>query len=272
MYTHILDTKKHAYFLGQERTDPITGEHLQEGDEVVLCGICQSAFLRDSWEYIGGRHCGSVGTLKDIPEAREVRIKPSDEIGEVWFKSPLFRRDKRDLITHVSGLFYPATLLIKHLIGKEHWLSAFIIFFMFGTLLTLLTRFGYRKFTERIATFRDRGLDLSCNIGLNLGKKKRKLRYRDIESIRFVAGGLSRKDILIKDKAYVRLIIKMKSGECIETNFANKKDGRSALLFTLFQLQEQVKVSFDLRDAKLQTLLEERQNARLRVHQQSSER
>lgn len=272
MYTHKLDSQKHKHFLEQGRTDPITGEPLQEGDQVVLCTICKSAFLKETWAYIGGRHCGSVSTLKEIPKAQEVRIKPSNEVGNIRFKSPLFEKDKRDLLLHLSGMVYPSSILVKHFFGKGHWFHYAAVICMIGLVATMLARFTYRKFVERIPIFRDRGIELGSNrLGWNWFSSKgggRKLRYRDIESIQFIARRLNWKELLIQDKAYVRLVIQMKSGEVIETNFANRRDGRSAML-SLLRLRKQVNIDFELQDKKLLALLEEYKNRpeRLRIHE-----
>ncbi|WP_338815756.1 hypothetical protein V9L05_22390 (plasmid) [Bernardetia sp. Wsw4-3y2] len=67
MTTHILQKEKHQDFLKQERIDPITGDILQEGDEIVICASCKSAFLVDSWEYMDRKHCQQKLTLKKIP-------------------------------------------------------------------------------------------------------------------------------------------------------------------------------------------------------------
>ncbi|WP_375560408.1 hypothetical protein ACE193_22355 [Bernardetia sp. OM2101] len=77
MTTHTLQKEKHHDFLNQERIDPITGDILQEGDEVVICASCKSAFLVDSWEYMNEKHCNQRITLKEIPVNETVRIEKS---------------------------------------------------------------------------------------------------------------------------------------------------------------------------------------------------
>jgi hypothetical protein len=54
IHSHRLTSKnkKHNHFLEEERKDPITGDKIVEGNEIVLCGACKSAFLLDSWNYI----------------------------------------------------------------------------------------------------------------------------------------------------------------------------------------------------------------------------
>ncbi|WP_338763871.1 hypothetical protein WAF17_20590 [Bernardetia sp. ABR2-2B] len=74
MIAHTLQKEKHQDFLKQERIDPITGDILQEGDNIVICASCKSAFLVDSWEYIDRTHCEQTDTLKEIPKQKNVKI------------------------------------------------------------------------------------------------------------------------------------------------------------------------------------------------------
>ncbi|WP_338813992.1 hypothetical protein V9L05_00810 [Bernardetia sp. Wsw4-3y2] len=69
MHIHKINSnlQEHQSFLAQNRKDPITGDSISEGDEVVFCAGCKSVFLRDTWEYLGSRHCEQSGTLIDFP-------------------------------------------------------------------------------------------------------------------------------------------------------------------------------------------------------------
>jgi len=67
MNIHKIQSHLHQSFLEEERKDAITGDLIQANDEVVFCGICKSAFLKDSWEYIGKKHCGQSKTLDSVP-------------------------------------------------------------------------------------------------------------------------------------------------------------------------------------------------------------
>ncbi|MEM6298575.1 MAG: hypothetical protein AAF740_07805, partial [Bacteroidota bacterium] len=77
-YPHTIRLPNHETFLEQGRSDPITGERLEVGDQVVFCAGCRSAFLLDSWNYMDKRHCGQRGTLKDFPAPRQLSLKPDD--------------------------------------------------------------------------------------------------------------------------------------------------------------------------------------------------
>ncbi|MEM6298896.1 MAG: hypothetical protein AAF740_09440 [Bacteroidota bacterium] len=72
MYTHRLAPNRHAHLFEEQRFDPITGEVLKAGDKVVFCACCHSAFLDESWEYIGRRHCNQNRTLAHVPTQKEM--------------------------------------------------------------------------------------------------------------------------------------------------------------------------------------------------------
>ncbi|WP_338765214.1 hypothetical protein WAF17_01185 [Bernardetia sp. ABR2-2B] len=74
MNIHKIDSHLHNSFLEEERKDGITGDLIQAGDEVVFCGICKSAFLKDSWEYMDRKHCGQTKTLNSVPVAQPLSL------------------------------------------------------------------------------------------------------------------------------------------------------------------------------------------------------
>ena len=62
-----LSREQHAKFLDEEPHDPVTGDLLLEGDEIVICASCKTAFLRESWLYMGEKHCNQSNTLDHVP-------------------------------------------------------------------------------------------------------------------------------------------------------------------------------------------------------------
>ncbi|WP_338790401.1 hypothetical protein [Bernardetia sp. MNP-M8] len=68
-------TEKQTHFLDENRQDPITGDGFEIGDEIVFCAECKSAFLRESWEYMGNKHCNQIQTLNQIPKAKKLEIR-----------------------------------------------------------------------------------------------------------------------------------------------------------------------------------------------------
>lgn len=81
IYPHTLSKKNkhHKSFLKEKRKDPITGDVIVEGDMIVLCGACKSAFLLDSWNYMDNKHCNQHFTLKEIPSRQHVQKEIEEE-------------------------------------------------------------------------------------------------------------------------------------------------------------------------------------------------
>lgn len=74
MKNALLVTEKQSVFLKENRQDPITGDEFCLGDKVVFCASCKSAFLADSWEYMGGKHCGQTRTLNKFPVVAKLKL------------------------------------------------------------------------------------------------------------------------------------------------------------------------------------------------------
>lgn len=78
-YIHTLTLQENFDFLNQDRKDPITGDLIKENDEIVICSSCKSAFLKESWEYLGNRHCEQNNTLEIIPIDKSLVLKVDDQ-------------------------------------------------------------------------------------------------------------------------------------------------------------------------------------------------
>lgn len=74
MHTHIIQNPRHQLFLDENRSDPITGDDIKEGDEIVFCAVCKSAFLKDTWLYLGKTHCNQTETLGKFPSSEKLEI------------------------------------------------------------------------------------------------------------------------------------------------------------------------------------------------------
>lgn len=58
----------HASLLADHRVDPITKQLLKVGDEVCVCAICKTVYLKDVWiTTLKGECCGQKKTLPKIP-------------------------------------------------------------------------------------------------------------------------------------------------------------------------------------------------------------
>ncbi len=95
MHVHKVEAHRHAKFLEEQREDPVTGDLIQAGDSVVFCAGCKSAFLADSWEYLGEQHCGDTETLTEFPQTMSLSIR--------WeLESLLYGEDSSKLLPKVN--------------------------------------------------------------------------------------------------------------------------------------------------------------------------
>jgi len=58
-----LRTPRHGEFLGAQRKDPVTRKVFADGDRVTRCATCLLPFLEESWDGMGGAHCGQTATV-----------------------------------------------------------------------------------------------------------------------------------------------------------------------------------------------------------------
>ncbi len=85
MHIHKIQKQKHADFLNQNRKDPITGDLIVEGDEIVFCQECKSVFLKDTWEYLEGKHCNSSETLINFPIQKVLELRVLQDANSLLF-------------------------------------------------------------------------------------------------------------------------------------------------------------------------------------------
>lgn len=105
IHKHKLLQPKYNYFLNQNRQDPITGDAIQENDIVVVCAVCKSAFLIDSWEYMNGQHCNQSSTLKKIP--REISLVIKQERAKPNRQTNIARNETYRIIFVLLALILP---------------------------------------------------------------------------------------------------------------------------------------------------------------------
>lgn len=90
MKNTLILTENQTHFLQENRQDPITGDGFSLGDEIVFCAECKSAFLKESWEYMDGRHCSQYKILSDFPVPKEFLLKKS--VKKVWIDEKMQTR------------------------------------------------------------------------------------------------------------------------------------------------------------------------------------
>jgi hypothetical protein len=211
MTIHTLEKEKHNDFLKQERIDPITGDILQEGDQVVICASCKSAFLVDSWGYMDYKHCNQTHTLREIPKQEAVKIdreSRNERLDKLAFYQ--FRTVKN---SEVSGVYTGFFLLIGGLILYPSYLLNIVESMGLGLAIMLLGIVAGRK----IHTQKTLLLDSRYFI-INQNKKNEIIiDSKNIESIQIekakLFSRLANSMFFNKGEKFYDLIITTKTGE-----------------------------------------------------------
>jgi hypothetical protein len=74
----VLRAQRHDEFLGAQHQDPITRKVFTAGDRVTLCAACLLPFLEESWDGMGGSHCGQTATV-GLEAFEMAATMPTDE-------------------------------------------------------------------------------------------------------------------------------------------------------------------------------------------------
>jgi hypothetical protein len=74
----VLRTQRHGEFLGAQHQDPITRKTFTAGDRITLCAACLLPFLEESWDGMGGTHCGQTATV-GLEAFETATTTPTDE-------------------------------------------------------------------------------------------------------------------------------------------------------------------------------------------------
>jgi hypothetical protein len=144
-YTHQL-TSENQDFLNQNRTDPITGEKIEEGHSVVICAACKSAFFIESWEYLGDSHCDQTGTLENLPKPQNLYLqantKYTRELLTFGFSnSEMFVESQAGCGLSIVGGFF--SIILTAIMGVNY--GGQVAFFTIITLLSLCVFFGMKS-------------------------------------------------------------------------------------------------------------------------------
>ncbi len=210
MNIHTLEQEKHQDFLKQERIDPITGDILQEGDQVVICASCKSAFLADSWLYMDGKHCNQTHTLREIPKQEVVKIdreSRNERLDKLAFYQ--FRTVKESEVTNIYTGFFA-------LIGGLMSFSTYLLgmdFIIFGVITVLLGIGIGQKIYKQKTLILDSG-----HFIINKNKKNEiVIESKSIETIHYEKAKffsrLANSILFNKEEEFYNLIITTKTGE-----------------------------------------------------------
>lgn len=140
-HDHLLDQKRHADFLSENRIDPITGDKIEAGDRIVICAACKSAFLEESWNYLRQQHCKQYGTLNKIPKTEKIcfneepliffpfDVRESDSFSDE-FTYKILQNSTSALMALIPLLLIIFTWIVVPSFGSEGFQMVFNIFIM----------------------------------------------------------------------------------------------------------------------------------------------
>ncbi|MEM6298324.1 MAG: hypothetical protein AAF740_06515, partial [Bacteroidota bacterium] len=155
MHVHTIDAQIHTDFLAQQREDPVTGEPIRAGEEVIFCASCKSAFLKDSWTYLGNEHCGQAETLKEVPQQQTLRIRWELE-EQIWPPEPPKSSSETalkwilDIIASLAG----ALSCMGYYSSAYNMATIFMVFFLIFGGIRLAWRL-HEKPIRRFSLFRN---------------------------------------------------------------------------------------------------------------------
>jgi hypothetical protein len=195
-HTHKLDSQSHFHIIG--RQDSVTGDLIQENDEVVFCRVCQSVFLQESWEYMDRKHCRQKEVLRFIPIPVPTLIVKRKIVFKRKIKKLIFEfSDTRieSLLGLLPTAMISASLLLN--IDSRYWIL-YILLLTFGSSLVGI-------------------------IGIKLleDKKLRKFLKMDTKLVRILETGIELQNDIFYSFAAIKKIDYIKEKKAIDTFKSN---------------------------------------------------
>ena len=93
MKNTLILTENQTHFLQENRQDPITGDEFFVGDEIVFCASCKSAFLKESWDFMDGKHCNQRKILRNFPISERLLLeKPQLKLNITFIETEMENR------------------------------------------------------------------------------------------------------------------------------------------------------------------------------------
>jgi len=247
MHTHHLKLPTHEAFLCEERHDPVTGDAFREGDEVVFCASCRSAFLKSSWEYMGEEHCGQENTLAKIPYAQAIDVKkgvPFKDDLIVFsniddYQGRIIKSIRKKITLHHKILYSTIrVLLISFCVILQ-----FLITFPGGIPVIAFTIAFYTFFSQRLKKYTKDFFAFGENY---IYTQEEKISYHKVDSITVLIENIKAR---VKNSAYTQrnFHVIVRCGESIyevRANEVNYEISRVNLIYTLLDVAQHTTIYF----------------------------
>ncbi|WP_338763557.1 hypothetical protein WAF17_19920 [Bernardetia sp. ABR2-2B] len=118
--TNSITILSNSPILQENRQDPITGDLIKEGNKVVICASCKSAFLEGSWKYLGEKHCNQIETLSQVPARQSFKfVKKLKKLEQVIFSAESYGGNTTLIVAVPTGIisFILSILLVLNVIN-----------------------------------------------------------------------------------------------------------------------------------------------------------
>lgn len=211
-YSHTLNIENHSHIIG--RQDGVTGDSIKANDKVIFCTVCQSVFLKESWEYMNSIHCVQSETLDFIPAPVPKLIAKKKEVKLIFETFSTYRQ--RLAIVLLIGFFIPILLFyipfLFYLINflpqnfyKENLLLISAVFGFVGIMQFVFVVWNNKLF-KKIIGINKKTLRILEN-GLEI-KKEKIYSFYEMQKIHYS-----------KTKKENKLVIYLKNGEIVNYSF-----------------------------------------------------
>ncbi|MEM6299014.1 MAG: hypothetical protein AAF740_10040 [Bacteroidota bacterium] len=266
MFVHTISHTDYADFLAQQREDPVTGDRIQAGDEVVFCTECKSAFLLDSWQYLGEQHCGQRNTMDSLPKSNAISLKKTAYLGYYVYLSPMityeverskpqFQRIWEGLQKFLGFVFVFAFIFLA-VFSQKIIVMIMVLSGILSAIMEGFLRIYNPKKEEPIEVkkliIRKYGVQIADTEG-----KYQSYPFKKIASLHLrLDQGYGNFDKTFSS-ATVNLCVNLKSGKSIWVGITNNNADFHDVSQAIFELHNQVYISFAVNDKREYTRLKE---------------
>jgi len=262
MHTHIIQNPRHQAFLNENRSDPITGDAIQEGDEIVFCAVCKSAFLKDTWLYLEKTHCNQSETLGKFPSGEKLGIQgvTRPPLYVIQCNDKISTSYNNELLNETDNHFMNAPVVAdERSFYQKNTFSVWVI--AISAILILLTMIGgvaqlsigitfiaIMTIGIKNMFFKDKKIFAASNKKkeiehIEIHKKHISIRFKDIKKdVRIILKSIMAINLIYGSNSYIFQIVKKGNKTYQFSTSLSSVNQVNQLLHSLVQLDEKVNI------------------------------
>ncbi|WP_338790720.1 hypothetical protein [Bernardetia sp. MNP-M8] len=194
--TNSITILSNSPILQESRQDPITGDLIKEGDKVVICASCKSAFLEGSWKYLGEKHCNQTETLSQIPAKQDFKfVKRLKKLEQVIFSAESYGGNTALIVAVPTGI-------ISFIISISLVLSFIQMPLLWGVVGLLISiPFIFNAFQTKGIEVKETAIYIKKGFG-----RKKRIAISDIKQIEFIYHNGFEHTQMLKNGEYISSI------------------------------------------------------------------